>query len=290
MENKKSDDIQWHNALLPGLQLELEAYFDDLRFESRHELNTKHLEIDLIVIVLKKDIVIDNPIARIFKTYNIFEYKSPTVSLSIADFQRALSYVMLYDSIEKDGESKQIDIDEISLSIITTIHPKAVFDYIETKWHFKVEERESGIYIVEGFPFPLQFIENKRLSKESNIFLRNLNTNLDSEDMEWALKLDGQEHRVDISGYIDILTQANPKRSKEDITMPSQTMRNLILESPVVAEVRASSRQEGLQEGLQKGKIQTAKNLIGIGLSKEEIAKATELDIPTVESLYTTNT
>jgi hypothetical protein len=149
MKDKKSDDIQWHNALLPSLQLELEAYFDDLRFESRHELNTKHLEIDLIIIVLKKNIVIDNPIARIFKTYNIFEYKSPTVSLSIADFQRALSYVLLYESIEKDGESKQIDIDEISLSIITTIHPKAVFDYYRNQVAFQGRGERIG-YLHSG--------------------------------------------------------------------------------------------------------------------------------------------
>jgi hypothetical protein len=99
--------------------------------------------------------------------------------------------------------------------------------------------------------------------------------------MEWVVRLEGQEHRVDISGYTDILTQANPQRAKEDIEMPSETLRNLILESPIAAEIEA--------RGEIKKALSIAKSLINKGWDKKEIVETTGLDLPTVESLYTAN-
>ena len=55
------------------------------------------------------------------------------------------------------------------------------------------------------------------------------------------------------------------------------------------AEERETAFAEGIEQGLERGtyqtKCETAKNLIGIGLSIENIAKATGLTIEEIKSL-----
>ena len=68
---------QWHPPFCAAIKLELKANKKDLSFESEHTLNTKPIQIDLLVIKKLQDVNIQNEIGRIFKGHNIFEYKSP---------------------------------------------------------------------------------------------------------------------------------------------------------------------------------------------------------------------
>ena len=69
---------QWHPAFFADIQIELEAERENLIFENEHQLGTKPMEIDALVIKKKSDIPINKNIGRIFRKYNIIEYKSPT--------------------------------------------------------------------------------------------------------------------------------------------------------------------------------------------------------------------
>ena len=46
--------------------------------------------------------------------------------------------------------------------------------------------------------------------------------------------------------------------------------------------------KEGIQQGSQQAKIETAKNLLSMNLSIENISKATSLSVETVENLAKT--
>ena len=133
------EDILWHPAFLPALQLEFEAYLDVLHFEAEHQLTAAPLQIDVLVIKKDSGTVIDNPIAGIFKKINVFEYKSPTVSLSIDEFYKGIIYALLYKTLNK------VDITDISLSVIVTQHPQTVIQHIQEVWKYEVTERESSI-------------------------------------------------------------------------------------------------------------------------------------------------
>ena len=62
---------QWHPAFFADIQIELEAERENLIFENEHQLGTKPMEIDALVIKKKSDIPINKNIGRIFRKYNI---------------------------------------------------------------------------------------------------------------------------------------------------------------------------------------------------------------------------
>lgn len=59
--------IQWHPGFVAAINLELAENRDDLIYEKEYNLNTKPLEIDLLVIKKDKDVHISNEIGRMFK-------------------------------------------------------------------------------------------------------------------------------------------------------------------------------------------------------------------------------
>ena len=82
----KDIKIQWHPGFVAAMDLELRESREDLWFEKEYNLNTKPLEIDLLVIKKNRDAYIDNEIGRIFRGHNIMEYKSPEDHLDIDTF------------------------------------------------------------------------------------------------------------------------------------------------------------------------------------------------------------
>jgi hypothetical protein len=280
------EDTFWHTALLPVLQLEFEPYLQDLLFEAEHHLTTKPLQIYLLVIKKKSPLVIDNPLARNFRHFNIIEYKSPAMSLSLDDFYKALVYVFLYKAIEG------VDITDITLSIVLTKHPNAVFEHIRDVWNYPVTEWEPGIYSIEGFFLPIQIIENKKLSKEHNAFLRSLNEGLDEETLTWAIQLEREEHTIDISAYVDVIARANEARLKE-LLMNSPTLERIIEEVGLAARWEARGRREGEAYGRREGeatgkaeeKLEIARKLKARGRLLEEIVEDTGLSQELIEKL-----
>ena len=77
--------------------LELAENREDLVYEKEYNLNTKPLEIDLLVIKKGKDVRIVNEIGRSFRGHNIMEYKSPKDELNIDTFYKAGAYAGLYN-------------------------------------------------------------------------------------------------------------------------------------------------------------------------------------------------
>ena len=51
--------IQWHPGFVAAIDLELSANRKDLIYEKEYNLNTKPLEIDLLVIKKEKDVQIE---------------------------------------------------------------------------------------------------------------------------------------------------------------------------------------------------------------------------------------
>ena len=85
MEETKDpkERLQWHPAFYAGLQIELKDEADRLIFENEHQLGTKPKEIDVLIIKKEPNYPVKKNIGRIFKTWNIIEYKSPTDYLSV---------------------------------------------------------------------------------------------------------------------------------------------------------------------------------------------------------------
>lgn len=84
-KNGASSDekIQWHPGFCAAVEIEFRRNRAELEFHREYNLSKKPLQIDLLVIKKLKDVQIQNEIGKLFKKYNVVEYKSPDDGMSI---------------------------------------------------------------------------------------------------------------------------------------------------------------------------------------------------------------
>ena len=80
--------VQWHPGFCAAMELELWDNRDDLEYEREYNLSKKPLQADLLVIRKRQNASIHNEIGRIFRTWNLMEYKSQVDSMNIDDFYK----------------------------------------------------------------------------------------------------------------------------------------------------------------------------------------------------------
>ena len=118
MDDKKT---QWHPGFAAAMDLELRENRDDLTYIKEYSLNTKPLEVDLLVIKKDGRVEIANEIGKIFRKHNIVEFKSPEDHLNEDVFYKTGAYASLYKSYGRTvGERKAYDI---TVSIIREARP-----------------------------------------------------------------------------------------------------------------------------------------------------------------------
>jgi len=172
---------QWHMALAPALKLEFRDYKDILHFNRDYTLNTKALQIDLLIIKKNTNTTIDNEIGRIFRTYNIIEYKSPKDSLGEDVYLKTFSYACLY-KIYAEGE--RLKVEDITITMIRKSKPVALFNWF--RQHGKeIEKKYEGIYYVKdaGF-FETQVIVLNEVSEELHLWVKALTDNLNEQQAQ----------------------------------------------------------------------------------------------------------
>ena len=91
----KDTKVQRHPVFAAAVNLELMESRDGLVFEREYNLNTKPLEIDLLIIRKDKTTRVENEIGHIFRRHNILEYKLPEDHLNIDSFYKAQAYAAL---------------------------------------------------------------------------------------------------------------------------------------------------------------------------------------------------
>jgi hypothetical protein len=245
-KEKRSSLNQWHPAFLCAIQKDLEQWKHALHFEPEHQLNLSPLVIDLVIIKKKQDIVIDNPIAAIFKGHNIIEYKSPLSYVSIDDFKKVYGYAYLYASLCKT------DLTDISVSFVEDHYPRKLFEYFKNKCSYKIEEKWSGIYHITGGIITLQFIDRKRLS-DGNRWLKGLGNDLNVEGAAWLMQKALETNEPEIDTYVKAVLTAN-WQIVEEITMRSEKRFEQALEKcGLIQKWEARGEAKGIAMGEAKG-------------------------------------
>ena len=110
--------LRWHPAFLQAMQAELFDYREYLEFKPEFPLTAAPLQIDLLIIKKPKELAIDKNIARIFRSDNLLEYKSPEDYLSVKDFWKVCSYANLYAAI-----TPGVDLSDVTISFVESRHP-----------------------------------------------------------------------------------------------------------------------------------------------------------------------
>jgi hypothetical protein len=269
-KNKKT---AWHPAFVQAIQADLAAYRDFLEFTAELPLTTEPLRIDLAIIKKKKrDIIIDNSVARFFRKDNLLEYKSPADSLSVRDFAQVHAYAYLYASI-----TPGVDLADITITFIENRYPRKFLQYLANEHGGTIENPAPGIYLVERKLLPIQIVETKKLCEKENIFLKALTNRLRPDSLGAILEAKEKlEQTVRLDAYFDVVINENPRAFEEVQTMARK--------SPTLKEVliRTGWAQEWKEQCIEQAKRAFVLNLLDEGMPIETIARAAELPVEKV--------
>lgn len=221
--------FQWHPANYAGLQIEFEDEKEYLSFEDEHQLGTKPMAIDILIIKNTEGYKVKKNIGRIFKKYNIIEYKSPDDYLSIDDFYKVYGYTCFYKA--DTPTVNQIEVNELTITFISRKYPRKLLRHLELERGFTIQKIESGIYYIVGDAIPIQFIVANKLSQTENLWLKGLTNQLHNYELTAALTKDYYEHKQNTlyESVMDIIMRANKKQFEEANNM-CEAMKEFIWE------------------------------------------------------------
>lgn len=238
----KERPLQWHPANYAGLQIELAEEKEFLNFEDEHQLGTKPMAIDILIIKNETKHKIRKNIGRIFKKHNIVEYKSPDDYLSIDDFYKVYGYTCFYKADTPSANT--ISIQDLTITFISHRYPQKLLRHLTTERNFKIQKIEKGIYYLLGDFIPIQFIATSKLSYKENLWLKGLTNDLKDMNLTAALAEDYQKHRTNTlyQSVMDIIMRANKHQFEEAKNM-CEAMREWIREE------YADEIEEAFQDG-----------------------------------------
>ena len=264
----------------------------DLIFVKEYNLNTKPLEIDLLVIKKDTDASIENEIGEIFKGHNILEYKSPQDHLDIDTFYKVGAYASLYKSYGETVDS--IKADDITVSLVRDAKPMELFKYFKAH-QYSITCPYRGIYYIEGAVlFPTQIIVTRELESDAHIWLKALSDRIEKQDMEELLKrislLTEQGDREMADSVLEVSAQVNWQKFYElrgdgsmseallEMFMPIveplvEARIEPIIEARMEPIIEARIEKRVLKEGIKKGIQGTVEVLRDLGHEDTEIRK-----------------
>ncbi len=300
---EKKQKLQWHPAFAAALEMELLENKDDLEFEREHNLNRKPLLIDCLVIKKKKNVVIKNEIGKLFRKYNIIEYKSARDSLSIDDVAKTQGYAHLYKAY---GESTNaVKFDEVSVTLIRESKPVGLFKYLEENSYI-VSNPYKGIYYIEsGLKFPTQIIVGKELTHENHEWFNLLSDKVTKQEMARAIKYSRNARSKNERELIDAIFEVSALANKnivEELKMGDEDMCQALMEimKPEIEEVvntavlleRKETTERVERETTERVEKETAERVekeTAERVEKETTERATKVAVEMLRSLHLGN-
>lgn len=276
----KDTKIQWHPGFVAAMNLEFAKDRERLIFEKEYNLNTKPLEIDLLVIRKDSSVRISNEIGSLFKGHNIMEYKSPEDGLDIDDFYKAGAYASLYKSYGRTTDA--VRADDVTVSLVREAKPEGLFRYFK-EHSYSVSNPYQGIYYIEGnVLFPTQIVVTKELEEESHIWLGALSERMKKQSMVRLLKsVEGLTEKAD-KEFADSVLEVSIGANKQVIEelMGDGDMCQALME--IMEPQLLLREQKGIEKGIEKGIIQGEDRILGLmnyllsNNRAEDARKATE--------------
>lgn len=247
--------LQWHPAFAAALRIELEDEADHLDIEEEHMLSKKPMQIDVLVVKKETNKPLKKNIGRIFRTYNIIEYKAPDDYVSINDFYKVLGYTFFYQS---DTERvMEIDPDELTITFVCSHYPQNLIKHLQIKYGVGVEKQGDGIYYITNNYFPIQIVIVKQLSKKENYWLQSLRSDLEQgEEIRQLLRRYEEKKKSKLhQAVMNLIVRANWEKMEEEKKVCEALME-------LFAEEFRESERKGLERGIEKGIEKGIQNLI----------------------------
>ena len=251
MSNEK-DRISWHPGFQGATEWELKANKGDLDYEYDHPLSKEPLRMDALIIKKDPAAVIQNDIGKIFKTYNVVEYKGWQDTLNIDVFYKVLAYASLYKSLGDHVD--EIPAEEVAITIMRAEYPRKVMGLLKNAG-YSIDEKYPGIFYVTGrIPFDTQIVVFSRLDGTHPAY-RILRKGAAREDIEKFLA-DAVRARepweiTNIKAMLEVSVAANKalyKKIKKEEDKMGEALQELMKED-IEKKVK-----EGEKKGEKKGR------------------------------------
>lgn len=282
IKKKTKGKLPWHSAFFAGIQIEFEKEAEKLTFENEHQLGTDPMRIDVLIIKKHTEERIQKNIGRIFREYNIIEYKSPEQYLSIDAFYKVLGYACFYKSDVQHVDT--IKVDGITISYVSKSYPRKLIQHLKAVRGYDLVPQGNGIWYIKGGMFPMQLIVTSKLSEEDNFWLKNLTNDLKKKEEadrlfeEYEKNSNSNLHK----SIMDLVVRANQKVFEEASGNMCDALRELF----------SKEIDEAVTEGLEKGYtaklIEQISKKLAKGKSVEQIADELEETVETIQELMKT--
>lgn len=251
-------------------------------FEREYNLSKEPLRIDLLIIKKTRNVTVENEIGKIFRKYNVIEYKGPGDELTIDDYFKVLGYACIYKGL--GTFVNQIPAEEITVSFVREAYPRNLFVILK-KMGLAVEEAFPGVYRIKGnVLFPTQVVVTGRLEKEMHRALRVLSKKTKKEDAQEFIKNAMQLTEPGDRQNIDAILQASVSANYmlyEDIRRDfgmCEALRRLMKDE--IEEELSRGREEGRAEGKAEGVISI---LLELGYCNGDIISALQKKLEITE-------
>ena len=155
--------IDWHSAMFGAVNLILKPNKYNLILEREYLLNLMPRRIDCMIFKKNKQIPIDVDAFRLFRKYNVVEFKSYQDDLNIDVIWTTISYATQFMSQEEHVGDRSVD--DISITIFRSAYPRALFSQLG-KLGWTVKEEYHNIFYITGYIIPIQIVITKDLGEE----------------------------------------------------------------------------------------------------------------------------
>ena len=210
------------------------------------------MQIDVLV-KNKKHVKLKKNIRRIFRQYNIIEYKSPA--------------------------------DELTITFVCYHYPRNMLRKLEQDRKMAVEQEDSGIYYLVGDAIPIQLVIVPKLSKEHNYWLNNLRNDLKagSEIRNFIESYSKNKNSKLYQSLADAVMRANWEKLKEGSNM-CEALKELFADD--LKELFADDFKESELKGRNAGRIELIIKKYQKGYTAETTADMLEEPVSRIRQIY----
>ena len=281
MKENTKDIIQWHPAFHASIQIEFKDEVEKLTFDSEHLLSKKPMQMDELIIKVSENEIINKNIGKIFRRYNIIEYKSPDDYLTINDFYKVYGYCCFYQSDTE--EVCKIPPEELTITFICNHFPRKMIQHLRKFRGLDTICVEPGIYHITGDPFPIQLLITKELNPTENRWLQSLRNDVtEPEEIKTLLKEyeDNKSSKL-YQAAIDVITRANWSAVKEVKASMCEALKELMAEEFQEQEERVT--KQVTEQVTEKVTEQIIQNLYDSIKDIDELASLLKMPVEQVE-------
>ena len=256
-KHSKPPRVNWHEAAVCALQIDLRDYDDLLEYITEYVLGKNGLRIDLLVVKKLSAQPIPRDITRIFRTFNLFEIKGQGSSVTTDAYYKTIGYAGLL--INQSGTRNEYSALNVSLTFLSLHRPRRLITHLCRERNLTVAKAAPGVYHIIKETFPAQIIVTAELSAEDYLYLRCLTGSLAETGLADRLAADCGLHREQevYIRYLHQLTHANAKTKGESL-MVCEGLLNLFGTSS--EEIIERTRQEDNEYYLPKIEALTVQN------------------------------